>query len=249
MITAAIIAKNEQSQIKECIESLAWCQEIIVVDDDSSDKTASIARASGARVYQRSLNGDFATQRNFALSKSSNDWVIFVDADERVSKQLRDEIQSMLYAFSHPYEGFLINRQDTLWQKKLQYGEVGNKQLIRIGKKTSGQWIGRVHEAWDVSGKIGTLKQPLNHFPHQTISEFLQEINYYTDIRASLLYEKQITTNIFLIFGYPLAKFIKLYLFAQGFRDGMPGLIVAIMMSFHSYLVRSKLWMLHHEGK
>ncbi|MBI2036184.1 hypothetical protein HYT17_00910 [Candidatus Microgenomates bacterium] len=131
-----------------------------------------------------------------------------------------------------------------MWGRELKYGETVNVKLLRLAKKEAGKWEGKVHEKWVVKGKTGQLENPLHHFPHQRIGEFLQEINFYTDIRARELFDRNVKTYWWSIILYPKAKFIINYLVYQGFRDGLPGLVFALMMSFHSFLVRAKLWLL-----
>lgn len=243
MITAVILTKNEEKNIKECILSLKWVDKIIVVDDYSTDNTVQIARANRAIVYKRNLNGDFSSQRNYAISKAETDWILMVDADERISEELRNEILGVL-DFKSEKEAYYLRRVDCIWGKKIKFGEQGNVSLIRFFKKNNNRFNGKIHETLISKSKTGKLNNPIIHFPHQTTSEFLKEINFYTDIRASELFENKIKTNLLLIFLYPLCKFIKDYILLLGIFDGIRGLILAIMMSMHSFLVRGKLWLL-----
>ena len=140
--------------------------------------------------------------------------------------------------------GYYLYRKDTMWGKVLQYGETGHTKLLRLAKKSTGEWKGLVHETWDIKGKKKVLRNHLDHFPHSSVTEFLREINYYTDVRAHELYEKKVRATWWMVLLYPVGKFIGNYYFKAGFRDGVPGFIVAMLMSFHSFLVRSKLWRL-----
>ncbi len=135
-----------------------------------------------------------------------------------------------------------------MWGRMLKHGEVGNIILLRLAKKGTGKWEGPVHEQWKISGKTELLKNPLDHYPHPTISEFLSEINYYTDLRAEELYKKKVKSTWLSVITYPKTKFILNFFFKRGFQDGLPGLVFAIMMSLHSFLVRSKLWLLWHRS-
>jgi len=256
MISTVVLTKNEEKNIVDCLESLLWCDEIIVIDDNSEDRTVEIVQNSKLRaqnyssklkIYKRSLNNDFATQRNYGLSKANGDWVLFVDADERVPEALASEIINLIRLtgsgqISNEYNGFYIKRRDFMWGKELKHGETGNIYLLRLAKKNKGKWEGRVHEEWKIEGRIGTLKNHLDHYPHPTISEFLSDINFYTDLRAKELFEKGLRSNFISILFYPTAKFLSNYFLKLGFLDGMQGLAFAIMMSFHSFLVRGKLW-------
>lgn len=247
MISVVILTKNEEKNIADCLQSLRWCDEIIVVDDYSTDNTEKIATGLSLKqliFYKHSLNGNFGESRNFGLKKAKCEWVLFIDADERVSTSLQYEIVSSINSSIENYNGYFLHRVDELWGKELRFGEAGNISLLRLGRKGSGEWKGVVHEVWDIKGRTGTLKNPLLHHPHQSVSEFLSEINYYTDLRASELWHKKVKVSMPDVLFYPAVKFIQNYFLKQGFRDGIPGLIVAIMMSFHSFLVRGKLWQL-----
>lgn len=244
MISAVVLAKNEEKQIKQCLESLSWCDEIIVIDDNSTDKTEEIAKKMGAKVYIHSLEGDFSQQRNFGLEKSKGDWVLFVDADEQISSALWYEIMQYVNEPIEAYSGFYLRRRDVMWGKKLLHGELGKIKLLRLAKKNVGKWEGKVHETWEITGKTLILQKELLHYPHQTIEEFLSEINFYTDIRSKELFNKKIKSSWWDILLFPLGKFIRGVLVEAGFLDGLEGLVFAFFMSFHSFLVRGKLWLL-----
>jgi glycosyltransferase involved in cell wall biosynthesis len=248
MISAVVITKNEEKNIKECLAGLSWCDEIIVVDDNSDDKTQEIARKMGAKVFARSLNKDFAAQRNFGLEKATGEWVLFADADERVSEALWYEVMAHTNDPANAYSGFYLKRNDVLWGKELKYGEIGNIKLLRLARKDAGLWQGKVHEEWKIKGKTLLLQKSLLHFPHSTVETFLQEINFYTDLRAEELYKKKAKVYWWSVILYPKAKFFLNFVLRQGYKDGLPGLVFALMMSFHSFLVRGKLWQLSQKG-
>lgn len=246
MITVIILTKNEEQNIEKRIQSVKWCDEIIVVDDNSSDKTIEIAKTCKTTIYQRSLNNNFSAQRNFGLSKAKNEWVLFIDSDEIVSDALAYEISNAVQLKDQdlgPFNGFYIKRLDFMWGKELKYGETGSIKLLRLAKKDAGVWVGMVHEKWKIDGPVGKLINPLKHFPHKNITKFLEEINFYTDIRSKELKSKNIQVFFWSIFLYPFGKFLVNYIFKKGFMDGAQGLVLAIIMSFHSFLVRGKLWL------
>ncbi|HEY4876694.1 MAG TPA: glycosyltransferase family 2 protein [Puia sp.] len=244
MISAIILTKNEEKNIEDCLDSISWCDEKIIIDDHSSDKTVEIANKKNAKVYTRSMYNNFSDQRNYGLEKAKGDWIFFIDADERVSSALWYEIMAHTSEAIEEYTGFYIKRQDTMWGKVLKHGETGNISLLRLAKKGYGEWEGSVHERWNIKGKTAILKNSLDHFPHQTIAEFLREINFYTDLRAEELFKKKIKSNWLSIIVYTKAKFFVDYVIKAGFLDGLEGLVFAFMMSLHSFLVRGKLWLL-----
>jgi glycosyltransferase involved in cell wall biosynthesis len=249
MISAIILTKNEEKNIEACLDSVSWCDEKIVIDDRSVDKTVELAKKKGAKIFTRSMYNNFSDQRNYGLEKAKGDWILFVDADERVSSALWYEIMQHTSESIEDLTGFYIKRQDTMWGKVLKHGETGNITLLRLAKKSTEKWEGRVHEKWNVRGKTEVLKNHLDHFPHQTVAEFLREINFYTDLRAEELFEKKATSNWAAIISYPKGKFFVNYILKAGFLDGLEGFVFALMMSLHSFLVRGKLWLLWQKNK
>lgn len=249
-ISAVVLVKNNQDQISDCLRSLSWCDEIIVVDDDSSDQTIEKVKKEKGKdnisIFTRSLNDDYAAQRNFGLEKARGKWVLFIDSDEKVSEMLKKEILLKLdrKEIESEYNGFYLKRKDFFLGKWLQHGEIAHVRLLRLGRKNSGNWQGRVHEKWIVKGKIGHLENPLLHTAHQSISQLIKKINHYTDIVAQCWLEEGRRVSFLEIIIYPVGKFIQNYIFRYGFLDGAQGLIMTIMMSFHSFLCRSKLYLL-----
>lgn len=246
-VSVVIICKNEEENIVDCIESSDFADEIILIDDFSCDRTIEIARNLSnqrVRIFKRNLENNFSGQRNFGLSKAKFEWILFLDADERVSKNLAEEIKCVISNKSE-INGFYIKRSDFMWSQKLRHGETTNVNLLRLAKKDKGVWKGKVHERWIVKGKSDTLKNELQHYPHQTIYQFLKEINYYSSLRAKELHDEAKKSRLSSIIIYPLAKFIVNYFVRAGFLDGLRGFIFAVMMSFHSFLVRSKLWLFY----
>lgn len=244
-ISAVILAKNEDKKIKQCIKGLSKLDEIIVIDDYSTDDTIKRIknfRNKKIKIFHRKLNGNFAKQRNFALEKTENDWVLFIDPDETVSEKLLSEILRVVEN-NKETNGYFIKRLDYAWGKKLKHGEAGNMKLLRLGLKSRGLWKGKVHETWIIKGKISILKNEIIHHPHQTVKEFIEKIDEYSTLRAKELYDSNYSLNILSIIFYPATKFILNYFVKLGFLDGVPGLVYALTMSFHSFLVRSKLYL------
>ena len=131
-----------------------------------------------------------------------------------------------------------------MWGKALKHGEAGHMKLLRLARKNTGKWKGKVHEAWMVKGKIGELKNFIMHYPHNSIKEFLAEVDTYTAIRAEELYSKNVQVRWWDVILYPNMKFVRNYILQLGYLDGTAGFVHATMMSFHSFLVRGKLWLL-----
>lgn len=248
MISAIVLTRNEEQNIVDCLDSILFCQEIIVIDDNSTDRTREIVEGyvkshPKIKIFTRELGTNFSEQRQFGIDKSKFDWILFVDADERISKDLSEEIKINIENIVNA-GGFLIPRKDFMWGKMLMHGETGNIKLLRLFNKNHGKLIGTVHETWQTNRSVERLQNPIIHYPHTTISEFLREINFYTDIRANELFKKKAKVNFVSIILYPKAKFISNYILKMGFLDGIEGFVHALLMSLHSFLVRGKLWLL-----
>lgn len=248
MISAIALTKNSQKTLARCLSSLSFCHEMIVVDDNSTDDTVKIAQKLGAVIYNRELDGNFAGQRNFALKKATNPWVLFIDSDEEVSISLVKEIKEAIKS-NHQYNGYFIPRKDVFAGKILKYGETNHIKLLRLAKKDAGSWKRKVHEYWDIQGPVGELENPIYHYPHPTVREFLSDIDTYSTLHAEELDKEGRKANILTIILYPASKFIQNYILRFGFLDGAEGFIIAVMMSFHSFLSQGKLWQMQNPKK
>ncbi len=248
MISAVVLTHNEEKNIKACLESLNFCSEIIVVDDGSTDKTLNIAKQFGAKIYKRPLDGDFAAQRNFGLAQAKGDWVLFIDADEQVPQDLSSEIIEKTWALEgknkrdYP-QGYFIKRKDFFWGRELKHGETAGLEFLRLARRDAGVWVRRVHEYWKTKGETQTLTNSLNHYPHQTLQEFVLEIDYYSSLHAEEKKSQGEKSSLIKITLWPALKFIQNFFLRRGFQDGIVGAVVALMMSLHSYLAWSKLYL------
>ena len=242
-LTAVVLTKNSQATIRKCLDSVSFCRQIIVIDDGSTDNTLKIVKDYYLRIYRRELDF-FSNQRDFGMEKARTDWVLFVDSDEVVSKKLS---QSIRIAISRPTKNgaYYIKRRDFWWGRELKYGEVSKirkKGIIRLVKKNSGHWSGEVHEVFKTKFSIGKLVGFLNHYPHQNLAAFIHQVNFYSTLRAQELKKAGKKTNILAIISFPFFKFIYTYFLKLGFLDGVAGFVYSFMMSFHSFLVRAKLY-------
>lgn len=240
-LSVIVLTQNEEENIVDCLETVKFADELIVIDDKSTDRTLDLAKKFTNKIIFHPLNKNFANQRNYALNFVHNEWVLFIDADERVSDELKHEIARAIEL--DQYNGYFIKRKDKAWGKIINYGEAGNIELLRLARAKSGKWRGNVHEVWKITGNTKTLDNPLIHIPHSTIKKFVKDIDEYSTIRAQELLEKDNSSNFVSIISYPFGKFVLNYVIRKGYRDGIPGLLYAILMSFHSFLVRAKLYL------
>lgn len=241
-LSAVILSRNEEDHIEKTIKSLPFCNEIILIDSYSSDGTTEIARKRKAIVFERELDSDFSAQRNYGFEKAKGEWVLFIDADEIVSKELARDIQKTIN--NNPRNStYYIKRRDFWWGKELKYGElrkVRTQGLVRLVKKDSGEWQGLVHETFVARGSIGSFEGFIDHYPHKRLSEFIADINFYSSLRARELVKQKKGVSILSIILYPLGKFLTTYFLKFGFLDGVQGFVYSFLMSFHSFLVRTK---------
>lgn len=253
-ITAIILAKNASQSLKQCLASVSWCEHVIVGDDGSSDDTIAVARERKADVIKIRASASFADKRNELLQYVQTDWVLFIDTDEVITPELRQVLESGSWKQSGA-QGFLIQRMDVFMGQKLVHGETAHTWLVRLAKKDAGKWERAVHEVWNVSGKIDTLKGEIFHYSHPDLEEFIDKINHYTELEAMERMKNQelrskknrfSTLPLLLIttiqlFLYPVGKFLQNYLLRKGFLDQFPGFVMAYMMSLHSLCVRIKM--------
>lgn len=245
-ISLLLITKNESANIntwKTWLPKLKLVNELIVVDSQSTDDTVKkIQKLANKKLVVKTLDAEnphnFSSLRSQAIDKCKNDWILWLDADETPSPKLikfLNHFNSTNYNYSFP-------RRDTFLGEKLHHGETVNQSFLRFFNKNFGKFQGAVHEIWQTTKPVVTTNYIIYHHPHPNFYSFIQKINLYSSLRAHELKKQGIRTNLFLIMLYPIAKFVQDYFFYQGFRDGTKGIIFAIGMSFHSFLVRAKLW-------
>lgn len=251
-ISLIMLTHNEGELIQK---NLAWinkCRsidEIIFVDDNSTDNTTRLIKSLNLKnqkvhLFKRNLDNDFSSQRQFAITKTKNNNILWLDPDEQPSKEM---LVFLNHIGKHKYVNYSFLRSDLFLGHVLKHGETSSQYFLRLFDKRFGHFSNKVHEVWHSTMSSRNLNIKINHQPHPTLKTFIQKINFYTDIRSHELLEKGVKTNIFEIVIYPLTKFFNNYFLRLGFLDGTPGIIIALGMSFHSFLVRSKLWTLQKQ--
>lgn len=239
-LSAVILTGNEEGSIERCLKSVSFCDEIVLIDDNSIDKTVNLAGNFGVKIYKRSLNEDFASQRNFGLSKAAGRWVLFLDADEEVDPALRNEILNTI-SMEAPFVGFYIKRADFIFGREIKFGELKDAMFLRLARRTAGKWVREVHEQWKVIGRVGLLKEKIFHYPHQTLREFIEHINLMSLIHAKSNFIEGKKSSVFKAVFWPIGKFVNNWIFKLGFMDGTEGFVISLIMSLHSFLAWSKL--------
>jgi glycosyltransferase involved in cell wall biosynthesis len=238
-LSVVLIAKNAASQIEACLESAAFADEIVLVDSGSSDGTREIAARRGARVVQKEWLG-FGPQKQFAVEQARHDWVLCLDADERVSPALRSSIERALAAPAAPvYRMARCNRFLGRW---LRHGEGYPDWSPRLFDRRSARWSDdAVHEKVLYAVTPGTLAGDLLHESAEDLARYLEKQNRYTTLAAQQLYERGRRANAFSLLASPLVRFFKFYVLRLGFLDGLAGLVHISIGCMNSYLKYAKL--------
>jgi glycosyltransferase involved in cell wall biosynthesis len=240
-LSVCIICFNEEHNIRRCLESAAWADEIVVVDSMSQDKTVDVAKAYTDRIYQREWTG-YVDQKNYALSKAREGWVLSLDADEEVTGSLREEIRTEM-AKSETSNGYRIPRCSFYQGRWIHHSGFYPDRQLRLFRKERGHWVGgRVHERVEVQGRIGELKNDLLHFPyHGSISGQLATVNRFSSLLAEDLYAEGKRCRLALLLARPPFKFLEVYFIKLGFLDGLAGLIIAVTSAYAMFVRYVKL--------
>lgn len=209
---------------------------VLVLDSGSTDRTGQIASACGASVVTRAMT-DFADQRNYAASLAKTDWVLHLDADERVTPALWKEITRAVAAPG--YDGFLIPTLNNVFGAPLRHGGWYPQYHLRLQRPSRGRWTGSVHETVALEGRVGTLHEPIIHFGHPDLGTFLSKIDRYTTIEAARLHRPILLLSLLAVFEPP-TYFLYKYAFQRGFLDGWRGLVAALLLSFYRCLTYLK---------
>jgi len=241
-LSVVIITYNEEENIRDCLESVNWSDEIVVVDSFSTDRTVEIAREFTPNIFQNRWT-NFSQQKNLALEKASNEWVLNVDADERVTPELKKEILGILNSGSLTINGYYIPRRNHYLGKWIRHCGWYPDYKLRLFQKGKGRFNERtVHESVIVEGKKSYLKSHLEHFSYRNLSDHLARIDKYASLTAREMLRRGKSTRGFDLLFRPLARFIRMYLIKRGFLDGIYGLIVSLMGSFYVFIKYLKLW-------
>lgn len=238
-VSAVIISLNASAQIEACLKSVAFADEIVVVDSGSSDNTVDIAKQHGARVIHQDWLG-FGKQKQFAVSQANHDWVLCLDTDEQVSEQLRASIEAVRQEPKfHAYKMPRCNRFMGRW---LRHGEGYPDWSLRLFDRRFANWSDDpVHEKIEGAEKVGTLNGDLLHVSGENLAAYLDKQNKYTSLQADTLLRQGKVANVMHLLVGPLLRFIKFYIFRLGFLDGLPGLVHILIGCFNSFTKYAKL--------
>jgi len=249
-LSAYVLTFNEEGKIREALESITWADEIVVLDSHSTDRTEAICREYTDKIHQCDFEG-FGKLRNRALELVTHDWVLSLDADERATDELRVEIQAEL-ASGPRADAFFVPRRNVFlgrwirhcgWYPDYRQPQVFNRHRMRYREDL-------VHESFELDGRIGYLRGHIIQHPFRDLEEYLRKMSRYSTLMAEQMTRRGRPFRVHQLITHPLFSFIKMYGFRQGFRDGMPGLILSLLYAYYTFVKYAKLWELtphpHH---
>jgi len=240
-LSACIISFNEEDRIEACIASLDFCDEVIVVDSHSVDRTRELAAASGARVIERDWPG-YVKQKEFTIRQAENEWVLCVDADERISDELRAEIVALQSAGFPGKTGWRMPRMSRYLGQWIRHGSWYPDRQLRLFDRRRGYWGGHdPHDRVELEGEIGRLSGDLLHDPYRSLSEQLTTIDKYTTTMAEGLHARGKRASILKLFVNPAVRFLRSYILKAGFLEGWRGLVMAFLEAHYARLKYTKL--------
>lgn len=237
-ISAVLIVLNEAHRLRECLATVAWADEIVVVDGGSTDGTPELARSLGARVVERPFT-DFADQRNFAQAQATGDWLLTLDADERITEALRDEVRAAVAGAT--VDAFRLPRLDYMFGRWIRHGGWYPQYHLHLARRGKGRWVNPVHEVYEVAGPVGTLRSPVLHFAHADVRDFIHKLNRYTDTEAEEQWAGR-SPALWRVAVEPALYFAYKYVWQRGFLDGGHGFVLAQLLAFYRFSRLAKAW-------
>ena len=246
-LAAVVLTKDEERHLGDCLDSLAWVDERVVFDDNSSDGTVEIARAKGARVIHHALE-DFASQRNAALQAVDATWILFVDADERVTPALAEEVRRVIgLSDGQARNGWWIPRHNYMIGHRMRGGGWYPDHQLRLLRREKARYdpAHPVHEIVILDGEAGTLQNPFVHYNYDTVAQFRHKMKRYTTFEAEILYLQGIRARPWTYASQPLKEFWRRFVTLRGYRDHVYGLLFCGLMSWYRLLAYLRLRELH----
>ncbi|MGH7356129.1 MAG: glycosyltransferase family 2 protein [Candidatus Rokuibacteriota bacterium] len=240
-LSVTVVTRNEEARIRACLDSVAWADEIVVVDAESEDKTVRIAREVTERVFVRPWPG-FAVQKNFAIEQARGEWILSLDADETVTPELREEIQALVRD-PGALDGYAVRRRNIFWGRWVRHGGLYPDWQVRLFRRSRGRFVERaVHEAVRVDGPTGRLAAVLEHRSYQDVSDFLERANRYSTLAADdwVRSGRPVRTTDLVL--RPFGRFLGMYVVGRGFLDGWRGFLLAVLYAYYVFMRSAKAW-------
>lgn len=248
MLSVIIITKNEERNIEECLKSVQWADEVVILDSGSTDKTEEISRKFTDNFFINSDWQGFGIQKQRALELSNGEWVLLVDADERITEELKQEILTVVS--NHNLDGYLIPRSSIYLGKGINYSGWYPDYTLRLAKRKKVEFSSDlVHEKMLFDSKPGKLINPIIHYPYNNLAHHFEKINSYSSLSAEAMFHKGKDISLIGILIKCFAGFIRTYIIKRGFLDGSRGLIIAITTFVSVFQKYTKLWELNRKQK
>jgi len=246
-LSAIVLTKNEERNIVDCLQTLSWADEVLVLDSGSEDGTVALAQEMGARV-ERSPFDNFPRQRNAALELAQGEWVFFVDADERVSEELAGEVQKAIA--QEEAVGFWVPRHNYIFGRLIRHAGWYPDYQLRLFRRHKGRYdeSREVHELVILDGPQGYLENPLIHYNYEGIGQFIERQSRYTEIEAAYLFRGGARAKVRNFVLQPCREFRRRYITLKGYKDGEHGLLLSLLMAYYEGVKYLKLWRLQGRG-
>lgn len=242
-ITAAIIAYNEEKRIERCLRSLDWVDEIVVIDSFSTDRTVELCRRYTKKVFQHAWPDNYSEQKTRSHQYASNDWIFFLDADEVVTRALRDEIKE-IFSKRPAADAYNIPRKEYFGGRWITAGGWYPQYKTILYRKSMGEWVYPIHEKFVSNGTIGRLSNPILHDGYGDFKTFMDKFNLYSSIEAERTFREGKRTKISLLKALtkPCERFFGRFIKHRGYRDGLHGFYMAAVIAFNYFLQELKLY-------
>lgn len=243
-ITVLIPCGNERDMIRECVESVRWADEIFVVESFSTDGTLDIIKELGVRYVQHKYE-NYGSQNNWALPQCSHEWILTLDADERVTPELAEEIRAIVAA-NGPYNGYSIRRQNFFLGRPIRYSGWGNDWHVRLFRRDVGRYQTRnVHAGVVVPGTPGYCKNVILHYSCRNLADYLKKTIRYAQLGAQVKQSRGVKPRLYRLITVPVLRFLRNYIVKAGFLEGWRGLVISGIYGMEGFLREAFLWQLH----
>ena len=241
-LSVTVITFNEEENIRDCLASVKWADEIIVVDSFSTDNTPTICKEYTDKIIQREWPGH-VKQKQFALEQASGDWILSLDADERLSEGATREVKAEIKKHKASVDGYIFPRRSFYLGRWIKYGGWYPDRKLRLVRKGAAYWGGvNPHDKLITKGSTKCLQNDILHYVYRDISHQLETVDNFSRIVANIWHKEGKKFSLFSLLIRPTASFIRTYFWKRGFLDGMPGFIISVITSYYVFLKYAKLW-------
>ena len=248
-ISGVVICFNEEGMIGRCLESLSFCDEIVVVDSGSTDRTVEVCGRHADQLIEQEFLG-YVKQKNFALEHATHDWVVCLDADEELSDEAVRGIQDAVASNGEGAAGYRLDRITYFLGVWHDLGEWSGDWQLRVFQRSKGRWTGRdPHDRVEVDGQVRTLPGQIRHYNYRDLSDHLVTINQFSTRLAREMRDEGIRFRLVDLLLRPLGRFCKGYLLRRGFQKGLPGFLVSISTAYYVFMKYAKLWELERSAR